>query len=59
MTTFNVIEQILNRNPGVEKNRRSTLNIRMYGYKLMHNKNEKGQHGWKQLQLSKSVSVNK
>lgn len=36
MATFNVVEQVFNRNTGVKKNRRSTLNIWMYGDDLIH-----------------------
>ena len=58
MTTFHIVEQILNRNSRIEKNRRSTLNIWVYSDDWAHNESINYQYFWKQLQRNKSVAVN-
>jgi hypothetical protein len=36
MAAFQVVKQVFDRNPRVEKNRRSALDFRVYGYQLIH-----------------------
>lgn len=37
MATSNIIKQVFYRHTSIEKNRYTTLNIRMYGDELIHN----------------------